>query len=127
MTQTDHDGAWSLQITLALMALGTALSAFFDGILLHQVLQWHHLLSLAEGASWRDLQNQVLADGLFHAAVYLLMVAGLAMLWRRRRELHRPGARRRVIADLLLGFGLWNVVDIVGVHWMAGLHRVRSM
>lgn len=32
-------------------ALGFALGGFFDGILLHQILQWHHLLSLGAGAS----------------------------------------------------------------------------
>lgn len=26
--------------------LGLSLGGFFDGILLHQILQWHHLLSL---------------------------------------------------------------------------------
>ncbi|WP_201270039.1 DUF2243 domain-containing protein [Sinorhizobium meliloti] len=26
-------------------ALGVSIGGFFDGILLHQVLQWHHLLS----------------------------------------------------------------------------------
>src|SRR5690606_18965301 len=29
--------------------LGFALGGFFDGILLHQILQWHHLLSLVPG------------------------------------------------------------------------------
>jgi uncharacterized membrane protein len=109
----------------AAIILGVALSAFFDGILLHQVLQWHHLLSLARGATWRDIHNQVLADGLFHIAVYLLMLAGLAMLWRSRAGLDRPGAGLRFIADVILGFGLWNVIDVVGFHWIAGIHRVR--
>ena len=111
--------------TLALIILGAALSAFFDGILLHQVLQWHHLLSLADGATWRDLHNQILADGLFHLMVYLVAVLGLALLWRGRSGLHRPGGDRRALADLLVGFGLWNVVDVVGFHWLAGIHPVR--
>jgi uncharacterized membrane protein len=33
--------------------LGFAFGGFFDGILLHQVLQWHHLLSLVKGGSVR--------------------------------------------------------------------------
>jgi len=52
--------------------LGFAFGAFFDGILLHQILQWHHLLSLAQGASFRDMRMQILADGLFHMACYFL-------------------------------------------------------
>ncbi len=113
------------RLTAAVIILGIALSAFFDGILLHQVLQWHHLLSLADGATWRNLHNQILADGLFHIAVYLLTVLGLIMLWQSRGELGRLGSGRRIVAYSFVGFGLWNIIDIVGFHWLAGIHRVR--
>ncbi|MFN4099033.1 MAG: DUF2243 domain-containing protein, partial [Pararhodobacter sp.] len=47
--------------------LGFALGGFFDGIVLHQVLQWHHLLSgYAPSDTATDLRFQILADGLFH-------------------------------------------------------------
>ena len=36
-------------LLLAGSVLGMALGGFFDGILLHQVLQWHHFLSLVPG------------------------------------------------------------------------------
>ena len=39
--------------------LGFAFGAFFDGILLHQVLQWHHLLSLVQGDLYRDIRMQI--------------------------------------------------------------------
>ena len=45
--------------------VGFALSGFFDGILLHQVLQWHHLFSLVPGEMCRDIRNQILMDGWF--------------------------------------------------------------
>jgi uncharacterized membrane protein len=106
------------------LILGVALSGFFDGILLHQVLQWHHLLSLADGGRL-DLQVQILADGLFHVAMYMTLAAGLWLLWRRRSRLALPGAGRRLAVSVILGFGLWNVLDVVGFHWVAGLHRIR--
>ena len=56
--------------------LGFALSGFFDGILLHQILQWHHLLSATGG----DLAFQVAADGWFHVGMYAIAVAGLGVL-----------------------------------------------
>ena len=34
------------RLALAGGVLGFSLGGFFDGILLHQVLQWHHLFSL---------------------------------------------------------------------------------
>nr|WP_314623119.1 DUF2243 domain-containing protein [uncultured Noviherbaspirillum sp.] len=39
--------------------IGIALGGFFDGILLHQVLQWHHLLSLVDSPVLRDIRAQI--------------------------------------------------------------------
>ncbi|MBP1804361.1 DUF2243 domain-containing protein [Rubellimicrobium aerolatum] len=101
--------------------LGFALSGFFDGILLHQILQWHHLLSLVPGV---DLREQVLWDGLFHALMYVLAALALAGLWRAGRAGAMPlGAR--LGGALLLGFGGWHLVDAVLSHWMLGIHRIR--
>ena len=55
--------------------LGFALGGFFDGILLHQILQWHHLLSLVPGLE--DIRLQILWDGYFHALMYALAALGL--------------------------------------------------
>ncbi len=61
--------------------LGVALGGFFDGILLHQILQWHHLLSLVAGMG--DLRTQVLWDGYFHALMYAVAALGLPACGRR--------------------------------------------
>lgn len=105
--------------------LGFGLGGFFDGILLHQILQWHHLLSLVEGEAFLDLRTQVLADGLFHAVMYVLAMLGLWLLWRRRAALPRAGAGGRLWGGALLGFGTWHLLDTVLVHWVLGLHRIR--
>jgi Predicted membrane protein (DUF2243) len=42
--------------------LGFAMGGFFDGIL-HQVLQWHHLLSGVQRSGLQDLRVRILADG----------------------------------------------------------------
>jgi uncharacterized membrane protein len=105
--------------------LGFALGGFFDGILLHQVLQWHHLLSGVEGAMFQDVRVQVLADGLFHLLMYVIAVWGLLVLWRQRRELTGPGAGRILLAAAAFGFGIWHVIDAVLSHWVLGLHRIR--
>lgn len=102
--------------------LGFALGGFFDGILLHQILQWHHLLSLVPGID--DLRLQVLWDGWFHALMYLIALAGLAGLWR----VHRRGAGNwgwPLVGAVLVGFGIWHVVDTLLSHWLLGIHRIR--
>jgi uncharacterized membrane protein len=104
--------------------IGFGLGGFFDGIMLHQVLQWHHLLSLVPGEPLRDIATQILADGLFHVLMYLVTAFGLWLLWRRRESL-AEGRGRAIFGAALLGFGLWNVVDVVGFHWILGIHRIR--
>jgi len=102
--------------------LGFSLGGFIDGILLHQVLQWHHLLSNVDRV--RDLRTQILADGLFHVLMYVLAVLALVRLGRawERGSVPAPGA---LLVRMLYGFAAWQAVDVVGFHWLVGIHRVR--
>ncbi len=102
--------------------LGFALSGFFDGILLHQILQWHHLLSAIRAS---DIRFQVLADGYFHLLMYAIAGWGLWLLWRARERFGLEGASHRFLAWLLIGFGGWHVLDAVVSHWVLGIHRIR--
>ncbi len=102
--------------------LGLSLGGFFDGILLHQILQWHHLLSLV--ADPADIRFQVLWDGYFHALMYVIAAAGLAGLWLTQRRGAMSGGRG-ITGALLVGFGLWHVADALLSHWLLGLHRIK--
>lgn len=103
--------------------LGLSLGGFFDGILLHQILQWHHLLSLVDAVD--DVSGQILFDGLFHAAMYAIAAAGLVLLLLSRRELGLTGASRLLVGKVFVGFGAWHVLDSVLSHWLLGIHRVK--
>lgn len=103
--------------------LGLALGGFFDGILLHQILQWHHLLSGVQAV--HDLRLQLLADGLFHALMYGIAAVALWLLWRSRALLSAPGAARHMVGWALLGFASWHALDALLSHWLLGIHRIR--
>ena len=105
--------------------LGFAIGGFFDGILLHQVLQWHHLLSGLQGGRFDDLRFQIMADGLFHLLMYLIGFAGLYLLWRSHEEFAAPGADRFLAACALIGLGVWHILDAFASHWFLGIHRIR--
>lgn len=117
--------AWSPQLKWASWLLGMALGGFFDGILLHQILQWHHLLSAVQGQPWLDLRMQLLVDGLFHALMYGVLAAGLVLLVKSRRELALDRAHRYVWAGALTGFGLWNLLDGIVFHGILQIHHIR--
>jgi uncharacterized membrane protein len=112
------------QLALAGFLLGFGLGGFFDGILLHQVLQWHHLLSGLTDAR-RDVRFLVMADGLFHIFMYVITAVGLWFLWRARRDWSMPGGDRSLASVALIGFGAWHTIDALLSHWLLGLHRVR--
>ena len=105
--------------------LGFSIGGFFDGILLHQILQWHHLLSALEGGRFGDLRFQILADGLFHLLMYVLALAGLWLLWRSRTVFSRSPSGRTLLGAALIGFGAWHILDGILSHWVLGIHRIR--
>jgi uncharacterized membrane protein len=110
---------------MATILLGLGLGGFFDGIVLHQVLQWHHLLSAHVAVDTVEgLQVNTLADGLFHAATWVFTVVGVVLLYRQVRD----GASirwRGLAGGLLTGWGAFNVVEGLVNHQLLGLHHVR--
>lgn len=111
-------GAWSGYL------LGFALSGFFDGILLHQILQWHHLLLGVQSPPFQNMRAQILADGVFHALMYVIALAGLWSLWRGRESADLM-AGRKLLSHALIGFGIWHVLDALLSHWLLGIHRIK--
>lgn len=110
------------------IVLGLGFGGLFDGVLLHQVLQWHHMLS-STGAypktTLRGLEVNTFADGLFHALTYALLAAGLILLWR---AVHKHGAYtggRSLFGWVLVGWGIFNLVEGAVDHHVLQIHHVR--
>ncbi len=110
------------------LLLGIGLGGFVDGIVLHQILQWHHMLT-SEGCcsatSVGGLEDNTLADGLFHAATWICVAAGLYLLWGEMAP-GRPWPGRQLVGLLLVGWGAFNLVEGVIDHHLLGVHHVRS-
>ena len=109
--------------------LGLGFGGFVDGIVFHQLLQWHHLLSATVDhppTTLEGLESNTLADGLFHAAMWMLAVAGLLLLWRavRRHDVREQG--RCVFGWTLAGWGIFNLVEGVMNHHLLQIHHVRD-
>ena len=81
MTDTPYrPTAFTYSYWFAGFGIGFALAGFFDGILLHQILQWHSLLSSLNGEIFEDLRFRMLTDGLFHVVMYAIGAVGLWLL-----------------------------------------------
>jgi uncharacterized membrane protein len=109
--------------------MGLGLGGFVDGIVLHQVLQWHHMLTSTAShpmTTVAGLEANTLADGFFHLATWLLVAAALWHMWRAWRA-GRPAPRWRTqLGALLVGWGLFNLVEGLIDHEILGIHHVRD-
>lgn len=114
--------------TIAGVFLGLGLGGFFDGIVLHQILQWHHMVTSAgyPPDSVANLQFNTLLDGLFHTSTYIFVAIGLGLLWRAAHRTHIHWSTKMLIGTLLIGFGLFNLVEGVVNHHLLGLHHVNE-
>ena len=109
--------------------LGVGLGGFVDGILFHQILQWHHMLS-AEGdyppTTVAGLETNTLWDGFFHAATWVVVAVGIYLLWRRTTDWRWAISGRAFVGWLLVGWGLFNLVEGVMDHHILAIHHVRE-
>lgn len=109
--------------------LGLGLGGFVDGIVLHEILQWHHMISDTPGnpvTTVEGLKANTTADGLFHVATWLLVAtatASMLTLWRSGRPAPTwPSA----LGMLLAGWGVFNLVEGTVDHLILGVHHVRD-
>jgi uncharacterized membrane protein len=106
------------RIGYALIGFGGG--ALLDGFILHQLLQWHHLWSSRTSDATVDgLEENTLADGIFHTAVFVVLLVGIALLVGRRVE------ARPLVGIALVGWGLFNLVDQFVFHLALGAHHIR--
>ncbi len=116
-------------ITAPGIVLGVGLGGFVDGIVLHQILQWHHMLT-SQGdypdTTVRGLEVNTLWDGLFHAATWVFVAVGLGLLWRALSANGRGWGWRSPVGLMLAGWGLFNLVEGVINHQLLGIHHVRA-
>jgi uncharacterized membrane protein len=109
------------------LLLGLGFGGFFDGIVFHQILQWHHMLTSTgdhPASTVAGLEDNTLADGLFHGFTFVASLVGLFLLWRavgRGATL----AGRHLIGLMLTGWGLFNVVEGLVDHQLLTIHHVN--
>lgn len=115
--------------TKSLVAAGTVIGigmgGFVDGIVFHQILQLHNMLSARVPTDTLvGAKVNMVWDGVFHAGVWCATAIGIAMLWRavKRADVRLSG--RALFGSMLLGWGLFNVVEGVIDHQLLELHHV---
>jgi uncharacterized membrane protein len=109
MTLTRHTG-------IGAFFLGMGMIGMLDGILFHQLLQWHNTVMDA------DLYSRIQSDGYLHLIATLFAFIGAWILWRAEPYY---GDRKVFWGGLLVGAGVFNLVEGIINHHLLALHHVR--
>jgi uncharacterized membrane protein len=123
---TDATGAANRRPLIAAgTLLGIGMGGFVDGIVLHQMLQVHNMLSAKRPKdSIVNMEINMFWDGLFHAFTWMMTALGLWLLWKavRRRDVRLSG--RTLFGAMVFGWGLFNLVEGIIDHHVLNIHHV---
>jgi uncharacterized membrane protein len=106
--------------------LGIGLGGFVDGIVLHQILQWHNMGSaVLRPVTLEAMHTNMTWDGLFHAATWAVTFLGVWMLWVEGQSTAETS--RVLCGQLLVGWGVFNLVEGIIDHHLLDIHHVRDL
>ena len=109
------------------VVLGLGFGGFADGIVLHHILGWHHMICVTDHCqptSIAHLQRQNTQDGIFDLALWIVTLIGVILLFRAARQPGTAWSGRLFIGSMLAGWGLFNLVEGVVDHHILGIHHV---
>lgn len=107
------------------MLLGLGLGGFLDGIVFHQILQLHSMLSARlPQDNLVNVKVSMVWDGFFHLLTWLATVIGLAVFWRAARHPHAPWPGKTMWGALLVGWGIFNTAEGMVDHHLFSIHHV---
>lgn len=115
-------------LATAATVLGIGIGGFIDGIVLHQILQWHEMISNKLPPVTLEAKSiNMFWDGIFHAFTLLVVVVGIVLQWKLlfRKNINRSG--KLLTGGLLIGWGLFNLVEGIIDHHLLKLHHVREI
>ena len=111
---------------LPALLIGVGLGGFVDGIVLHQILQWHEMVSsVVPPVDLVSVKVNMLYDGLFHAFTWTMTLVGVLLLARAMDIPRSVPVMRPLVASMVIGWGMFNVIEGVIDHQILGLHHVH--
>lgn len=108
---------------------GIGFGGFVDGIVLHQLLQWHHMVSDVPEyptTTVAGLEANTVADGFFHVATWFFLLAASLLCVRAWQQGRLAPSWRFHLGLVLAGWGVFNLVEGVVNHHLLGVHHVRD-
>jgi uncharacterized membrane protein len=115
-------------VTLAGILIGIGMGGFVDGIVLHQIAQWHNMLSnIVPPHTMDTMRVNMMWDGLFHALTWSVTLVGILLLRRAASARAAVPSLQVFTGQLILGWGVFNLVEGIIDHQILGIHNVREV
>lgn len=127
LSATDSSRAAQLPLPWGSLLMGVGFGGFVDGIVLHQIFRWHHMISHRETVgTLAGLELNTVADGFFHALTWVFVLAGSVIMLKSWRQGRMSPNLPFHVGLLLAGWGLFNVVEGLVDHHILEVHHVRD-
>ena len=108
--------------------LGIGIGGFVDGTILHQILQWHEMLSnKIPPSTLINKSVNMFWDGIFHLFCLIVVIVGLALLVKLFFRNDVIVTWKTFIGGLFLGWGIFNIIEGIIDHHILKLHNVREL
>lgn len=108
-------------LSISGLILGLGILGAIDGIVFHQLLQWHHVILSP------NLQLEIISDGLFAALFSALLVWGGVKIFQDARKQQLGNSWKIFLGGICIGGGLFNLVEGIINHHILQIHRVRPL
>jgi uncharacterized membrane protein len=104
---------------------GIGMGGFLDGIVFHQILQFHNMLTARlPKDSIANVEINMFWDGLFHSFTWIMTVIAFILLFRARHVPNLLWSGQVFIGACFFGWGLFNFVEGLIDHHLLHLHHV---
>jgi uncharacterized membrane protein len=117
----------AIPLMAAATVLGIGIGGFIDGIVLHQILQWHEMLTNKLPADTVVNKSiNMFWDGIFHFFTLVTTIIGVFLLWNLLHKKDINNSKYLLRGGLSMGWGLFNLVEGIIDHQLLKLHNVRE-
>jgi uncharacterized membrane protein len=107
--------------------MGIGIGGFFDGIVFHQILQWHGMLTnRIPPDTLVNKSVNMFWDGIFHLFTLIAVIIGFISMTRLLRKKNIDPSPKLVIGGFFGGWGLFNLVEGLIHHHLLKLHNVKE-
>ncbi len=105
--------------------LGIGLGGLVDNILLQQLLQLHFMVSgVIPPTDVMALRTNIRWGGVYDAVCWCVAIAGVITLYRAARHRMPVPSPRSFTGSVLLGWGVFNLLEGLLNHEILGIHHV---